>query len=86
MSVYHITYTPDLKEICLYLDESCQLSCHGCITNWHPKDYHLEEGSNSLKHQTINMEEAEKISERYLKRVYILHHGVKVKCRVERIY
>jgi len=56
MGVYHITYTPGLKEICLYLDEGCQLSCHGCITNWHPKDYHLEEDSSSLEHRIINID------------------------------
>ncbi|MEW6095110.1 MAG: radical SAM protein [bacterium] len=42
MGVYHITYTPELKEICLYLDGGCNFSCYGCITDWHPEDYHIK--------------------------------------------
>jgi len=54
MSVYHITYTSGLSEVCLYFDGGCQFSCHGCITSWHPKDCHLEENVTAVKYQSIN--------------------------------
>jgi pyruvate-formate lyase-activating enzyme len=56
MGVYHITYTPELKEICLYFDGRCNFSCHGCITNWHPEDCHIEE-PRQTKNRTLNIEE-----------------------------
>jgi len=55
MSVYHITYTPDLSGICLYFDGDCQFSCHGCITSWHPEDCHLEESTRAAEYQGINI-------------------------------
>ncbi len=59
MGVYHITYTPGLKEICLYLEGGCQFSCHGCITDWHPEDCHLTEttGVPEYKNNSISINE-----------------------------
>jgi pyruvate-formate lyase-activating enzyme len=56
MGVYQITYTPELKEICLYFDGRCNFSCHGCITNWHPADCHIEE-PRQTKNRTLNKKE-----------------------------
>jgi pyruvate-formate lyase-activating enzyme len=56
MGVYHITYAPELKEICLYFDGRCNFSCHGCITNWHPEDCHIEE-PRQTRNRTLNIEE-----------------------------
>jgi len=59
MGVYHITYTPELKELCLYFNGGCQFSCHGCITDWHPVDCHLEESIRAPEHPntTLRIEE-----------------------------
>lgn len=57
MGVYHITYTPELKEICLYLDGGCNFSCHGCISKYHPEDCHLEETPKQTKNKTLSQEE-----------------------------
>ncbi|MEW6162219.1 MAG: radical SAM protein [Nitrospirota bacterium] len=57
MGVYHITYTPELKEICLYLDGGCNFSCHGCISKYHPEDCHLEEMPRETKNKTLSEEE-----------------------------
>lgn len=57
MSVYHITYAPELEEICLYFDGCCQFSCHGCITSWHPEDCHLEESNGAPKYQSLSINE-----------------------------
>lgn len=35
MGVYHITYAPCVKQLCLYLDEGCDFHCHGCISRYH---------------------------------------------------
>lgn len=35
MGVYHITYAPRVKQLCLYLDEGCDFRCHGCISRHH---------------------------------------------------
>jgi pyruvate-formate lyase-activating enzyme len=56
MGVYHITYTPELKEVCLYFDGGCNFSCYGCITDWHPEDCHIEDSKNR-KNTTLNLEE-----------------------------
>lgn len=56
MGVYHITYTPKLQEVCLYLDGPCNFSCRGCITDWHPEDCHLRE-SHRIKNKTLKIEE-----------------------------
>lgn len=58
MGIYHITYTPGLKEVCLYLNGGCQFSCHGCITDWHPEDCHLDEETGQIKNRTLDIEEA----------------------------
>ena len=41
MSVYHIKYTPEKKHLYLFINNGCDFSCHGCITEKHPADYHL---------------------------------------------
>jgi len=56
MGVYHITYTPGLKEICLYLDGGCNFSCHGCISKYHPEDCHLDETPRQTKNKTLSQE------------------------------
>lgn len=53
MGVYHITYAPGLKEVCLYFDSSCNFSCHGCITKFHPEDYHLDKSLRQSKKRTL---------------------------------
>lgn len=57
MGVYHITYTPELKEICLYMDCECNFSCHGCINRYYPWDVHLdkilEKNKNILSRQDV---------------------------------
>lgn len=58
MGVYHITYIPQLKEICLYMDGGCDFSCHGCITDFHPEDYHIKvKESKQTKNRTLSIEE-----------------------------
>lgn len=43
MAVYHMTYSPEMEEVCLYFDAPCPLRCWGCITDFRPLDCHLEE-------------------------------------------
>ncbi len=57
MGVYHITYIPELKEICLYVDGGCNFSCHGCISKYHPEDCHLDETPRQTKNRTLSKEE-----------------------------
>lgn len=57
MGVCHITYTSELKEICLYLDGGCNFSCHGCISKYHPEDCHLDETPRQTKNKTLSQEE-----------------------------
>ncbi len=57
MGVYHITYTPELKEICLYLGGGCNFSCQGCISKYHPEDCHLDETPRQTKNKTLSQEE-----------------------------
>ncbi len=35
MGVYHITYAPRPRQLCLYLDGGCDFHCHGCISRYH---------------------------------------------------
>jgi len=56
MGVYHITYTRGLSEVCLYLDGGCNFSCHGCITDYHLEDCHIEEPKRT-KNKILNIEE-----------------------------
>ena len=56
MGVYHITYTPELKEICLYLDCGCNFSCHGCISKYHPEDCHLDKETRQIKNRTLDID------------------------------
>lgn len=55
MGVYHITYTPNLKEICLYFNGGCNFSCHGCITDHHPQDCHLEKSIRAPEHKSASI-------------------------------
>lgn len=57
MAVYHITYTPELKEACLYFDKGCNFQCHGCISKFHPEDCHLDEIPRRSKNRTLSEEE-----------------------------
>ena len=41
MGVYHITYAPGPREVYLYFEAECNLSCWGCIAKFHPIDCHL---------------------------------------------
>ncbi len=56
MGVYHITYTPDLRQVCLYMNGGCSFSCHGCITDWHPEDCHIKDAKKK-KNRTLKIEE-----------------------------
>lgn len=56
MGVYHITYVPEMREICLYIDCKCNFTCHGCITKYHPLDCHLEE-ADGIKNRTLLIDE-----------------------------
>lgn len=57
MGVYHITYTPERKELYLYLDGGCNFSCHGCISRYHPEDCHLDGTQRQAKNKTLSREE-----------------------------
>ncbi|RKY34964.1 MAG: hypothetical protein DRP80_01385 [Candidatus Omnitrophota bacterium] len=56
MGVYHITYTPELRQVCLYMDGGCSFSCHGCITDSHPQDYHIKDAKKE-KNRTLKIQE-----------------------------
>ena len=56
MGVYHITYTPGLKQVCLYMDGGCSFSCHGCITEYHPEDCHISD-SSLTKNRPLSIKE-----------------------------
>ena len=56
MGVYHITYTPGLKQVCLYMDGGCSFSCHGCITDYHPEDCHIKD-SSLMKNKPLSIKE-----------------------------
>ena len=57
MGVYHIVYSPALKEICLYFDGGCNFSCHGCITRYYPQDCHLDELPRDTKKKRLSQRE-----------------------------
>ncbi|KAF0120665.1 MAG: radical SAM domain-containing protein [bacterium] len=57
MGVYHIVYSPELKEICLYFDGGCNFSCHGCITRYYPQDCHLDELPRDTKKKRLSQRE-----------------------------
>lgn len=57
MGVYHITYAPELMEVCLFLDGACNFSCYGCISKFHPEDCHLDEAPRETKNKTLSKEE-----------------------------
>lgn len=48
MGVHHITYAPELGEICLYFDGPCNFSCHGCICRNRLSDIHLVGDSGKI--------------------------------------
>lgn len=56
MGIYKITYTPELKEVCLYLGGGCNFSCHGCVSDYHHEGCHTVE-QKQLKNRALNVEE-----------------------------
>ncbi|MFH1612850.1 MAG: radical SAM protein, partial [bacterium] len=61
MGVYHITYIPKVKEICLFFNGGCNFSCHGCITDYYPNDCHLvEKEKKAPEHQSTRAPERKK--------------------------
>lgn len=57
MGVYHITYSPELKEVCLYFNGGCNFRCHGCISKYHPEDCHLDEAPRRSKNRSLSQSE-----------------------------
>lgn len=57
MGAYHITYSPELKEVCLHFDAGCQFCCHGCIARYHPRDCHLEEKHKQNENKSLSIKE-----------------------------
>ncbi len=57
MGIYHITYTPELSQVCLYFGARCNFSCHGCITKHRPEDCHLNDTPRETKNKTLSKEE-----------------------------
>ena len=49
MGIYHITYAPEPRELCIYFDGPCNFSCHGCICKNRPLDIHLAERSEGVR-------------------------------------
>jgi len=43
VGVYHITYAPGPREVYLYFEAECNLSCWGCIAKFHPIAFRLKE-------------------------------------------
>ncbi len=57
MGIYHITYAPKPRELCVYFDGPCNFSCHGCICGSHPLDVHLAGNPRGVR-ASIPAEEA----------------------------
>jgi len=55
MPVYNITHTLERGQICLFLDSGCQLSCHGCIVDVYPMDYHLSGHPETLEKPILDV-------------------------------
>ena len=73
MGVYHITYTQDLKGVCLYFDGGCNFQCHGCISKYHPEDCHLEEIPKQSRNKKLSQKEVVSLLESFsFKRVIFL--------------
>ncbi|MFH1394555.1 MAG: radical SAM protein [Candidatus Omnitrophota bacterium] len=54
MGVYHITYSPGLRQVCLFFNEKCNFSCKGCVRKSTPQDSHLnEDGKNSKTNKVL---------------------------------
>ena len=47
MNIYHITYGPDAKNICLHF-WGCNMSCRGCLCQKEIYDCHLEETKDAI--------------------------------------
>jgi len=62
MGVYHITYAPKPRELCVYFDEPCNFSCHGCICRSRALDIHLADRSGDVR-SPISAEDALKLVE-----------------------
>jgi pyruvate-formate lyase-activating enzyme len=72
MGLYHITYIPELDEVCIYFDGGCNLRCHGCITDHHPEDCHLDERVGGKNPHLSTDEAISKIEPLSFKRVLFL--------------
>jgi len=57
MGIYHITYAPKPRELCVYFDGPCNFSCHGCICRNRLLDIHLTERSEGVR-PSISAEDA----------------------------
>ena len=62
MGIYHITYAPEPRELCIYFDGPCNFSCHGCICRNRPLDVHLAERSEEVR-SSISAEEVLRLVE-----------------------
>ena len=47
MNIYHITYSPEPKTVCLHF-WGCNLSCHACLCHKEIYDCHLEETKEAI--------------------------------------
>ena len=63
MGIYHITYAPKTRELCVYFDGPCNFSCHGCVCRNRPLDIHLADSSKRAG-SPISAEYALKLIER----------------------
>jgi pyruvate-formate lyase-activating enzyme len=50
MNIYHITYAPDAKSLCLHF-WGCNMSCRGCLCQKEIYDCHLEETKDAIFEQ-----------------------------------
>ena len=62
MGIYHITYAPELRELCVYFDGPCNFSCHGCVCRNRSLDIHLADRSGGAG-PSISAEETLKLVE-----------------------
>lgn len=59
MGVYHITYAPKVKQLCLYLDDGCDFHCHGCISRYRLEScYFYGKVIKKTNNKTLSLEEA----------------------------
>lgn len=59
MGIYHITYAPTIKQLCLYFDEGCDFHCHGCISRYHLEAcYFYGRRIKQTHNKTLSLKEA----------------------------